>query len=212
MEGVAYMKLFQMKTAPLGIERMTEFVQDNYVCAGYPGIGDLEQASREEIARRLHQTSAYYGPELEKALDSLDIFVHTMQDGDYVLISDGEWAYLGDLGDYFYEEACDHPEDGRCHRKVTWLKSLFSAELNPMMGELLADALPVSQYIGTLPPERLDLWLSDAGLGGSEQTKHTVKVDAEIIAEALSVLTAALHSEDAERRERAAAAILHYAK
>lgn len=81
-----------------------------------------------------------------------------------------------------------------------------------MMGELLADTLPVSQYIGTLPPERLDLWLEDAGLTGSEQAKHTVKVDDEIIAEALSVLTAALHSEDAERRERAAAAILYYAK
>lgn len=88
------MKLFQMKTAPLGIERMTEFVQDNYVCAGYPGIGDLEQASREEIARRLQQTYAYYGPELEKTLDSLDIFVHTMQDGDYVLISDGSGPTL----------------------------------------------------------------------------------------------------------------------
>lgn len=207
------MKLFQMKTAPLGVERIKEFVQNNYVCAGYPGTGDLEHANREEIGRRLMESKAYFGQELEEALESLDIFVHNMQDGDYVVISDGEWVYLGDLGDYFYEASCDQPEDGRCHRRgVTWLKSISITELNARVGELLADAGTVSQYKRALPPERLDLWLADSTRSSRNQANYEAEVDEDTLAEALAVLTAALRCEDAERRERAAVAILQYAK
>lgn len=206
------MKLFQMKTAPLGIGRMKEFVEDNYVCAGYPGLGDLEQADREEIGRRLTKDAATYDGKADDALDCLDMFVNEMQDGDYVLISDGEWAYLGDVGYYFYVEACDDPEDGRCHRRgVTWLKSLAVTELNPRISGFLAEGRTVSQYGGALPPERLDLWLADSRLPGSGQ-RLPLQVDEDTLAEALAVLTAALRSEDTERRERAALAILQFAK
>jgi predicted Mrr-cat superfamily restriction endonuclease len=207
------MKLFQLQTSLRGTEWMKEFLQDNYVCIGYSGIGDLEQATREMTARRLKQTYAYGEQELEEALEHLELFVHEMQDGDYVLISDGEWAYLGDAGDYFYNDVYDNAEDGRCHRRgVTWLKSLSLAALNPQVREFLTGSAPISEYTGALPPERLDLWLTDTGSGSSDDPRGTVRVDEPTIAEALAVLKEALLSEDPVRRERAAAAILYYAK
>lgn len=201
------MKLFQMKTEPLGVQRLQEFLQDNYVCIGYTGIGDLENIDKESMRRRLLQSGADEGLELEASLESLELFVHIMQDGDYVLITDEQWAYLGDLGDYFYDEASDNTGDGRCHRRgVTWLMSVPIAELNHTVREWMAEEGLVSQYPGPLPGVNPDLWIA-----GSSEAKAG-KVDAETLAEALAVLKSALYSEDAERRERAAIAILQYAK
>ncbi|QSF46943.1 hypothetical protein [Paenibacillus tianjinensis] len=206
------MKLFQMKTTPLGVERTREFLEDNYLCIGYPGTGDLQQADREDIRVKLLQSGVCGEQELEAAVDHLELFVHDMQDGDYVLIADGEWVHLGDLGDYFYEDTYDNEEDGRCHRRgVTWLKSMSRHSLNSIAGELLAEDALISRYQGTLPSARLELWIGDAGadtrFGGSPAT-----VDQDTLDLAVAVLKEALHSGDAERRERAAIAILQYAR
>ncbi|MHA6530040.1 hypothetical protein [Paenibacillus sp. BAC0078] len=207
------MKLFQLKTQPLCIERIQEFLQDNYVCIGYTGIGDLDNVDREEIRRRLVQSGAVQGRELEANLESLELFVHSMQDGDYVLVADEQWAYLGDLGDYFYDEASDNAGDGRCHRRgVTWLKSVPIAELNHSVREWVAGEALVSQYTGPLPRANLDLWIAGLTAEGNMNGDKAGKVDDETLAEALAVLKSALYSEDIERRERAAIAILQYAK
>ncbi|OKP84790.1 hypothetical protein A3844_18580 [Paenibacillus helianthi] len=207
------MKLFQVKTEPLGVERVQEFLEDNYVCIGYTGVGDLEYAGKEEMRKRLILAGTGEGAELDAALDHLQIFVHDMQDGDYVLIADEEWAYLGDLGDYFYAGTFDSAEDGRCHRRgVTWLKSVPLAMLHHTLREWLTEAEVISQYTGTLPGARLDLWITESTTESLVSAKTAGKVDDEMVAEALAVLKAALQSEDAERRERAAIAILQYAK
>ncbi|WP_379153436.1 hypothetical protein [Paenibacillus sp. sgz5001063] len=207
------MKLYQMKTEPLGVERVKEFLQDNYVCIGYYGVGDLENAGKEEIRSRLMLAGTPEGTELDTALNNLLIFVHGMQDGDYVLIADEEWAYLGDLGDYFYAESFDSAEDGRCHRRgVTWLKSVPVAMLHHALREWLMEDAVVSQYSGPLPGARLDLWITESTIESQASEKTGGNVDGEMLAEALAVLKAALQSEDAERRERAAIVILQYAK
>ncbi|MBW4083065.1 hypothetical protein [Paenibacillus sp. S150] len=207
------MKLFQIRTQPLGVERIKEFVEDNYICIGYTGVGDLENAGREDIRERLALARAAGGPELEAVLDNLDIFIHGMHDGDYVLIADEEWAYLGDLGDYFYVEAFDSPEDGRCHRRgVTWLRSVPLSELNPLLASWMSAGAVISQYTGALPGARLELWLTGSAAEGRSTGHRAAQVDEQTLAEALAVLKAALYSGDAERRERAAIAILQYAK
>lgn len=143
------MKLFQMGSKPLGIERITTFLQDNYVSIGYPGIGDLENVSTEELRDRLIRTYRYSEPELTEHLQAIHLFVHTMQDGDYVLVSDGDWVHLGDLGDYFYNELFDTPDNGTCHRRgVTWLKSLPMTDLNAGVKEFLSDSGAAKQYGG----------------------------------------------------------------
>lgn len=207
------MKLFQMKTSPQGVERIAEFLEDNYVCIGYPGTGDLEQAKREDLRVKLLQSRTYGESELEEALNHLELFVYEMQDGDYVLVADGEWVHLGDLGDYFYDGTYDNEEDGRCHRRgVTWLKSLPGSSLNPAAAALLAEEALISRYRGARPSARLELWIGETGADITESGGPSPGVDADIIAEALAVLKEALHCGDAERRERAAIAILQYAK
>ncbi len=207
------MKLFQMKTSPQGVERIKGFLEDNYVCIGYPGTGDLEQAEREDLRARLLRSGISGEQNLEEAVDYLDLFVHEMQDGDYVLIADGDWVHLGDLGDYFYNNTHDNEEDGRCHRRgVTWLKSMPRRSLNSVAAELLADEALISRYQGTLPSARLELWIGDTGADMRKSDGKPAGVDEDTLALAVAVLKEALHSGDAERRERAAIAILQYAR
>lgn len=188
-------------------------MEDNYICAGYPGTGDLEQHSREEISSKL-AAAGYHGQELEGATHTLDIFVNAMQDGDYVLIADEEWVYLGDLGDYFYDTRHSGTEDSTAHRRgVTWLKSLPFAAVNLAAAELLASDSRITAYSGVLPTARIDLWLGNqAGDGGSAAGACCVQVDEATVAQALAILKAALYSTDVERQERAAVAILQYAR
>lgn len=207
------MSLYGMKLDEIGSGLLKSFLENNYICAGYPGVGDLEHNSREEIIRKLAAAS-YHGQELESAANTLDIFVNAMQDGDYVLIADEEWVYLGDLGDYFYDTRHSGTEDSTAHRRgVTWLKSLPRTGVHPAVTELLASDSRITAYSGVLPTARIDLWLGNqAGEGGSTAGSPSVQVDEATVAHALAILKAALHSTDVERQERAAVAILQYAR
>ncbi|MEK4350122.1 hypothetical protein [Paenibacillus sp. FSL R5-0475] len=206
------MNLFQMGSKPLGTERITAFLEDNYVSIGYPGIGDLENISKVDLRDRMIHTYQYSELELTEHIQAIQLFVHTMQDGDYVLVCDGDWVHLGDLGDYFYNELFDAPDIGTCHRRgVTWLKSLPITDLNAGIKEFLSDSGVVKQYKGPMPSARVDLWIT--GSSDSEQAvSNRMHVDEETLSMALDILKEALVSENAERRERAAIAILQYAK
>jgi hypothetical protein len=206
------MNLFKIGSKPLGIERISAFLEDNYVSIGYPGIGDLENISIEELRDRLLRTYQYSELELTEHLQAIQLFRHKMQDGDYVLVCDGDWVHLGDLGDYFYNELFDTQDIGTCHRRgVTWLKSLPITDLNAGIKEFLSDSGVVKQYKGPMPSARVDLWIT--GSSDSERAvNNRVHVDEEILSMAIGILKEALVSADAERRERAAIAILQYAK
>lgn len=205
------MNLFRMGSKPLGIERITAFLEDNYVSIGYPGIGDLENLSIEELRDRLISTYQYSDPELTQHLQVINLFVNTMQDGDYVLVPDGEWVHLGDLGDYFYNDIFDNTDNGTCHRRgVTWLKSLPVTELNAAAREFLNEGGSLVQYKGQLPSARIDLWIT--GSSKKEEENSGMRVDEETISKALNILKEALLCDDADRRERAAIAILQYVK
>lgn len=206
------MNLFQIGSKTLDQEQVTAFLQDNYVCIGYSGLGDLENISLDELKDRLTQTYSYSDPELTGHLQAIHMFVHTMQDGDYVLVADEEWVHLGDLGDYFYNDISDATENGTSHRRgVTWLKSVSFAELNTRVQEMFAESELIAQYNGPMPSARLDLWIMAAS-ADEDIENSKVHIDEETITLALDILKEALRSEDVERRERAAIAILQYAK
>ncbi|MDF2669289.1 MAG: hypothetical protein K0R67_1595 [Paenibacillus sp.] len=191
---------------------MAEFLKDNFVCIGWPGIGDLEKASKEQLKDRLSSKYGYQGQELANRLGAVSAFVHTMQDGDYVLVADQDWVHLGDVGDYYYAEQFDTEEDGMCHRRgVTWLTSIPKVELNAEVQELLRHRGTITKFKHPLPIAQLDRWVTNAQ-GITQVTGKPGYVDAKTVEEALNILKAALRSEDADRRERAAAAILQYAK
>jgi len=177
------MNLFQMKSNPAGTERIGEFLEDNFVSIG-----------PEELP------------------EDMNLFVQAMQDGDYVLVAAQDCVHLGDLGDYFYDDSAASREKGLCHRRgVTWLAAIPRAELNAELQELLARPESVSRF--NYPLHRAQLYRWSSNLAGEAQAAgKSVHVDEDTITEALEILKAALQSSDEERRERAAAAILLYAK
>ncbi|TVY01421.1 hypothetical protein [Cohnella terricola] len=206
------MNLYAIKPESLGIDRMKEFLKDNFVSIGYPGLGDLEKTSKEEIQGRLADVSEVKGYELVQSLEEIEMFVHRMQDGDYVLVPDSEFVYLGDVGDYFYVESSDSDDDGTCHRRgVTWLKSVPLYEMNAFVREWLAGSFGIAGY--PFSTTRLEEWILPL-LAGAEPNaaEPAATVDPDTIREALDILKQALRSEDPDRRERAAAAILRYAR
>ncbi|MDQ0114778.1 hypothetical protein [Paenibacillus harenae] len=207
------MKLFQMKPAQAGKHRMASFLDDNFVCAGVAGIGDLEHVSQVELVARLAQL---YGPEnaeLGRRVEELGCFVHDMQDGDYILIADGDAVHLGDLGDYYYVDRYDNEEDGGCHRRgVTWLKGYDRSEMREELLPFLEEPHSVSRYGKPVSKEQLASWLvRTTSMDRSSQNEGSSAVPAHLVGEALSILEAAMRSDDADRRVRAAIAILQYA-
>ncbi|GGF71625.1 hypothetical protein GCM10010912_15950 [Paenibacillus albidus] len=206
------MNLFQLKAGPRGSERVAEFLNNNMVSIGHPGLGDLENAGRAEIEEKMIRLYGYRGVELQEHVEAAVIFAHTIQDGDYVLVADGDWVHLGDLGDYFYVEPAEAADGDNAHRRgVTWLTHIPRVALQPGVQQLLAEKGAVTQFQEPIAAARLDLWITDVA-AISEPVEHRVRVDEATIAAALDILKQALGSEDAERRERAAVAILQYAK
>jgi hypothetical protein len=47
------MNIFQMRTLPHGIERFQQFINEQFVCIGWPGLGDLSSASKDELRERI---------------------------------------------------------------------------------------------------------------------------------------------------------------
>ncbi|QMV42741.1 hypothetical protein [Cohnella cholangitidis] len=210
------MNLYRLESNPCGVDRMKRFLEDNFVSIGYPGIGDLEDVGDSELKDRLTKVYKYEGQELADRLNEIAVFVHAMQDGDYVLVVENDSVHLGDVGDYYYVETSDTMEDGLCHRRgVTWLNRIPSSELNDYVREWLSSPGAIAEFEYPLSSAQLDGWVSPNLSAQSQMpvvADHRVHVDRETIEEALEILKQALRCEDADRRERAAAAILRYAK
>ncbi|WP_372632678.1 hypothetical protein [Cohnella sp.] len=205
------MKLYGMRLNPAFEGRFERFLEDNYISIGYTGLGDLEGAGKDEIEDRLIGLGRYVGHGLRTASEEVHLFANGVQDGDFILFADGDTVMLGDVGDYFYVESSDVPEDGACHRRgVTWLHRIARSELNGLVQDMLDAPGAIQSFPYPFQLAQLDRWLSPQGVQPSAADRS--KVDDETIAEALAVLKLALRSDDPDRRERAAAAILRYAK
>lgn len=227
------MNLFRLSPLVRGKDRMEDFLKDCFVSIGYPGIGDLEAADAAEVSNRLRAVYGYEGSELRRRLEEIATFVSGMADGDYVLVPSRSSVWLGDLGDYYYRDDYDTPEEATCHRRgVTWLGVLPAQALSPPLrgfvlgaendGEERAVAsLPLSaqsagldafaaQTPGGLLPG-LPSALPASGPDG-RLAERTSRVDAETLREAVAVLQEALRGDDPQLRVRAAEALLRYAK
>ncbi|WP_337102892.1 hypothetical protein [Paenibacillus sp. YIM B09110] len=208
------MGLFQMKPVQNGQHRMVSFLEDNYVCTGSEGLGDLECVSETELVARVTRQYGAEAAAISDNIEELGCFVFNMQDGDYVLVADGDDVHLGDLGDYYYVDRLDNEEDGSCHRRgVTWLTRYARADLREELHAFLADEAAVSRFEKPVTKTELenDWALKTLNKDRMSEEALPAAVPAYLIAEALAVLEAALHSDNADRRERAAIAILQYA-
>ncbi|WFR61311.1 hypothetical protein P9222_23000 [Paenibacillus amylolyticus] len=116
------MNLYHIQSNLQGVNRIASFLEDNYIGIAWSGTGDLEQTPPEVWKKQLVEHYDLDEAELASILAALHTFANLLQDGDYVLISDDEWTYVGDIGDYYYDDSAGIGEEMICHRRgVTWL-------------------------------------------------------------------------------------------
>jgi predicted Mrr-cat superfamily restriction endonuclease len=189
------------------------FLKDNYVGFDWPGIADLEHVRDDEWQAKAAEACMVDGRALLNRLAEISLFVYTMQDGDYVLVADGDHVHLGDLGDYYYVESNGESEEHISHRRgVTWLKSLAREELHTELQQLVAKQATLVKFEHAVTHEQMEQWMTKTVEVPSVEAAMRSLVDEETIREALDILKSALRSEDADRRERAAIAILQFVK
>ncbi|MFC1531565.1 restriction endonuclease [Gemmatimonadota bacterium] len=117
------MRAWVIRPYPHGKYRVPEFLDANIVAIGWPGIGDMAEATtREQAKARLHRFG--YGPrQLGQAAGTLYRFVNEMNVGDYVVVPDGDVVYIGVIkSDYRFNVDVDEDDQGYSHqRAVSWL-------------------------------------------------------------------------------------------
>ena len=213
------MQLFRMMAELNGVNLAHVYLKDNYVSFGWPGIGNLENVSKDEFAgtwsEAVRPAGAGQGQlqlQWMERLGEVSTFVYEMRDGDYVLIFDGELVHLGDLGDYYYVDALDDAEVGGCHRRgVTWLRSAPIEELHEELRQFACLRTSIAKFGRTVTSKLLEAWMTPLA-DAAAKNSPCIQVDRRTIEEALDILKEAMRSSDADRRERAAIAILQYAK
>jgi predicted Mrr-cat superfamily restriction endonuclease len=220
MEGFP-MNIFQIKTWPDGERQMVEdFIHDEYIAIGWPGLGDLKNANRQEIKKRLgealHEAHKDEPEELKIGSEShrlgyfvgqLNTFVNVMQAGDLVMVVEREWGWVGSVGEYEYydDEASRHSHISH-RRSVNWKNRIPLVELNYSIQTFLKNRNIISKFSGTLQDSGLSAYLD--GIERGEPTP--IKQDRlhSLFEEALTILQTELKSTDPDRRLKAAAALI----
>ena len=199
------MNIFQMKTKPHGIERFRQFMDEGFVCIGWPGIGNLENTSKDEIRSRIRQKYNYEGHKLGNALGQVNTFVNTMKSGNIVLISEGDRVYVGRVGDYDYESQYDNKQDGMCHRRrVEWIDQAPVENVESSIQKLIRNRNTICKYPHSIEESQLSELFKKQLLIGKEDL---AKLD-NLFTDALAVLEEELKSTDPERRLKAATELI----
>ncbi|WP_111268878.1 hypothetical protein [Paenibacillus silvae] len=221
------MNLFYIQSTADGVNKVKSYLEDNYIGIPWSVLGDLEQASMESIVEQLEQRYNLAGGELNDAVETVHTFVNLIEDGDYVVMKDEEWMYIGDVGDYYYDDSIGTSDDLICHRRgVTWLGRVPLEEINEHMQSLLSEPKFIAQFMLPVTQAQLDQALRGTeGAAGTALTETTelspvntvtgnisARVEQTTINNALEILERALQSENEQIRVHAAAAILQYAK
>ena len=117
---------------PHNIYRMREFLDENMIAIGWPGIGDLSFVrTRDDIEQALGTEYQSSPRQLGQAKGNLFRFVREIELDDYVVVPDGGDVYFGSVtSDYRY--VAENDEQGFPHqRSVNWFheKSPFPRQL-----------------------------------------------------------------------------------
>jgi restriction system protein len=121
-----------LRPSPHGISRMSEFLANNIIGIGWPGIGDLSGKTREQIKSILSQPPyRLTSLELGNAYATVDIFVNRMNVDNLVLVPDGDDIHFGIIkSNYFFDTKYDSDAVGYSHqRRVEWLSSTLRKNL-----------------------------------------------------------------------------------
>ncbi|OCA90394.1 hypothetical protein A8F94_00405 [Bacillus sp. FJAT-27225] len=103
--------------------RINEFMEEDFIAVGWPGLGSLRDLREHDIRERLQ---AKYG-ENNSALATLKMVVYRMKEGDYVVVPYEKTVYFGRIkSEYLYFPNRDTQETGYPHaREVEWFKTIL---------------------------------------------------------------------------------------
>lgn len=202
------MNIFQIKTQPEGIERVSSFIKESFICIGYSELDDLTNKDKDEIREEIREKYNCDGSKLGNHLGNVNAFVNTMKNGDIVLITENDWVYIGRVGDYKYDSS--NNEWGTFHRRsVQWICKTLKHQLNEYVRELLRNRSIITKFKHPVDIAELDELLSK---GNNDLSNNTCNVDEDIVEKALNVLINALDSDNEEIRVRSAIGLLKYSK
>lgn len=131
-------------------KRLDEFKANNFIAIGWPGIGNLDGKSREDIKEILSgEPYNYSGLVLGNAYATIDILVNRMQKGDYLLIPDGDDIYFAIVdSDYVFDKSVDNTADGYPHQRK--VKNLTTSHLRSELSKALRSSLKVHRTTADL--------------------------------------------------------------
>lgn len=213
-------QIFQLKSRPHGIERGKLFLDEGFVCIGWPGIGDLKGVDREGIRERLEQTYGYTGQQLGAYTGAVNTFVNAIQERDVILVPVGVIVHIGLAGPYYYEPDYDN-EEGMCHRRsVDWVATVAKSNLNHDVIEFVKNRGIITKFSGTVKEAELEAFLnfeSDRGnpfvlSPAKESSLKSILFTEDVQNRAKEVLESLLESNDPEMRLKAAAEILRLSR
>ncbi len=203
------MNIFQMKTKPHDIERFKQFLEENFICIGWPGIGNLQGVSKEEIRKRLAAEKKVSGHKLGNMLGQVNCFVNAMQKDDLVLITEKNWVHIGIVGDYEYCQKFDNALDGMCHRRsVRWIAREIINNCESSIQRLLSNRNTICQYANPVEQSGLGKYIDKQ----FPDTKERESKLEELFDIAIEILGEELKSSDSEHRVKAAIELLRLKK
>lgn len=204
VEGIK-MNIFQVKTMPHEHQRIREFIDDKFICIGWPGIGNLKQADKDEIRNILKKSYNVSGHKLGNYLGQVNTFVNVMKKDDIVIIRERSYAHIGIVGDYEYFQQYDNQQDGMCHRRcVEWVNRILITDLDSSIQRLVSNRNTICQYPDTIEKSGLTQYLSKTI---SINPQPATKLD-NLFHDALAILEEELKSSDPDRRLKAATELL----
>jgi len=116
-------RAYVVRPYPHNIHRLKDFLEQNRVALGWPGMGSLEGCTtRESIKQQVAYHYGYSTRQLGNAGGQIHRFCNEMVEGDYVLVPDGSQVYIGRVvSPYRFAPEFDTDETGWSHyHDVEW--------------------------------------------------------------------------------------------
>jgi hypothetical protein len=151
-------KAWVIRPYPHNLYRVKEFLAQNIVAIGWPGIGDLTQLNSDREKIKLLIGNYYTSPQsLGQAAGNINRFLFEIQKGDFAVMPDGSDIYIGIIASiYQYDSTKVSDDEGYCHqRKVDWLYGKKAIPRNLLTGRVY-DSLKGRQTIFETYPDDIE--------------------------------------------------------
>ncbi|MEY2305805.1 hypothetical protein [Bacillus tropicus] len=165
------MQIFMLRSRPHKIERIDIFLKENVVGIGWVDTKDLTGATLEDIRKAL-ESLGYENQSLRTNLGMVNSFIRTMQQGDIVLVREGDFVHIGELGSYQWRQ--DYVDKYMGHtRPVSWITKVPFKEFNASVQSLLKNIKTIAQYKGSFEESELGKYIEGtSGKGIQIQDKE----------------------------------------